>query len=106
MDSIPSPHDTFFRESFTRREVACDFLRCRLPPELLAELDLTTLEISKDSYVSSDLRTAYSDLVKPLPEPIKPFVPSFGCQLVDVWRLHQRIAVAPQRGAQIVDGNE
>jgi predicted transposase/invertase (TIGR01784 family) len=63
MDSIRSPHDTFFRESFTRREVACDFLRCRLPPELLAELDLTTLEISKDSYVSSDLRTAYSDLV-------------------------------------------
>ena len=63
MDTITSPHDTFFRESFTRREVARDFLRCQLPAELLAELDLTTLEISKDSYVASDLRTAYSDLV-------------------------------------------
>jgi hypothetical protein len=63
MDNIPSPHDTFFRESFTRREVACDFLRCQLPAAVLVGLDLTTLEISKDSYVSSDLRSTYSDLV-------------------------------------------
>jgi predicted transposase/invertase (TIGR01784 family) len=63
MDRIASPHDTFFRESFTRSEVARDFLRCQLPAALLAELDLTTLTIGKDSYVASDLRTAYSDLV-------------------------------------------
>jgi predicted transposase/invertase (TIGR01784 family) len=63
MDNIASPHDTFFRESFTRSEVARDFLRCQLPAALLAELDLTTLTIGKDSYVASDLRTAYSDLV-------------------------------------------
>jgi hypothetical protein len=63
MDSIASPHDTFFRESFTRQEVARDFLRCQLPAALLAQLDLTTLTISKDTYVASDLRTAYSDLV-------------------------------------------
>ncbi|WP_295883688.1 Rpn family recombination-promoting nuclease/putative transposase [uncultured Thiohalocapsa sp.] len=63
MDSIASPHDTFFRESFTRPEVARDFLRCQLLAALLAQLDLTTLMISKDTYVASDLRTAYSDLV-------------------------------------------
>lgn len=63
MDRIASPHDTFFRESFTRSEVARDFLRCQLPAALLAELDLTTLTIGEDSYVASDLRTAYSDLV-------------------------------------------
>jgi hypothetical protein len=63
MDEIASPHDTFFRESFSRREVALDFLRWHLPAELLAEIDLDTLDIGKDSYVSSDLRTAYSDLV-------------------------------------------
>ena len=160
MDNIPSPHDTFFRESFSRREVACDFLRCQLPAAVLVGLDLTTLEISKDSYVSSDLRSTYSDLVyrvgyggealtvyllfehkswaehwtalqlmryiaaegdqyrkqhpkarhlppvyplviyhgdrpwtaptgfqglvKPLPDPMKPYVPSFGYQLVDL----------------------
>ena len=63
MDDIASPHDTFFRESFSRREIATDLLRWHLPADLLAEIDLDTLEISKDSYVSSDLRSAYSDLV-------------------------------------------
>jgi hypothetical protein len=63
MDEIASPHDTFFRESFSRREIATDFLRWHLPADLLAEIDLDTLEIGKDSYVSSDLRSAYSDLV-------------------------------------------
>jgi len=63
MDEIASPHDTFFRESFSRREIALDLLRWHLPAELLAEIDLDTLEISKDTYVSSDLRSAYSDLV-------------------------------------------
>jgi predicted transposase/invertase (TIGR01784 family) len=63
MDEIASPHDTFFRESFSRREIALDFLRRYLPAELLAEIDLDTLDIGKDSYVASDLRTAYSDLV-------------------------------------------
>ena len=63
MDEIATPHDTFFRESFSRREIALDFLRHHLPAELLAEIDLVTLEISKDTYVSADLRSAYSDLV-------------------------------------------
>jgi predicted transposase/invertase (TIGR01784 family) len=63
MDQISSPHDTYFRESFGRREVARDFLCCRLPPGLLADIDLDSLEIAKDTYVSRELRKAYSDLV-------------------------------------------
>jgi predicted transposase YdaD len=63
MDSIPTPHDCFFREGFGRREVAEDFLRHNLPEALLAELDLTTLSIAKDTYVSPELRQVYSDLV-------------------------------------------
>jgi len=59
LDTVAPPHDTFFRDSFTRREVAHDFLRCQLPADLLAELDLTTLEIGKDTYVSSDLRPPF-----------------------------------------------
>jgi len=46
MDEIATPHDTFFRESFGRREIAGDFLRHHLPAELLAAIDLGTLEIS------------------------------------------------------------
>ncbi len=63
MDAIASPHDAFFRESFSRREIAIDFLRGQLPPALLAEIDLASLTLSKDTYVASDLRSACSDLV-------------------------------------------
>ncbi|WP_295443534.1 Rpn family recombination-promoting nuclease/putative transposase [uncultured Thiodictyon sp.] len=63
MDEIATPHDAYFRESFGRREIAADFLRQQLPAELLADVDLGTLEIFKDTYVSTDLRSAYSDLV-------------------------------------------
>ena len=63
MDPIASPHDAFFRESFGRREIAQDFLRHQLPAGLLAALDLETLEVSKDTYVGADLRSAYAGLV-------------------------------------------
>jgi len=63
MDKIATPHDAFFRESFGRREIAQDFLRHHLPAELLQTIDLDTLEIAKDTYVSKDLRSTYSDLV-------------------------------------------
>ena len=63
MDEINNPHDIYFRESFTRREIAQDFLRWHLPAELLEFVDLDSLEISKDSYVSKELRASYSDLV-------------------------------------------
>jgi predicted transposase/invertase (TIGR01784 family) len=63
MEPIPTPHDCFFRENFGRLAIAQDFLRCELPAALLAEIDLTTLTIAKDTYVSPDLRQVYSDLV-------------------------------------------
>ncbi|NCC41219.1 MAG: Rpn family recombination-promoting nuclease/putative transposase [Gammaproteobacteria bacterium] len=63
MDEIANPHDAFFRESFGRREIAQDFLRQHLPESLRAAVDLTSLEIAKDTYVATDLRSSYSDLV-------------------------------------------
>ena len=63
MNSLVTPHDRFFRESFARREIAQDFMRHHLTAEFLAEIDLDSLAIAKDSYVSKELRKAYSDLV-------------------------------------------
>lgn len=63
MDPTPTPHDCFFRESFGRPAIARDFLRGQLPAALLAEIDLATLTIAKDTYVSPELRPVYSDLV-------------------------------------------
>ena len=56
MDEINHPHDVDFRESFTCREIAQDFLRWHLPAELRAFVDLDSLEMSKDSDVSKELR--------------------------------------------------
>jgi predicted transposase YdaD len=79
MDEINNPHDVYFRESFTRREIAQDFLRQHLPAELLEVVDLESLEISKDSDVSKELRASYSDLVYRLrwraPDQADPTVP-------------------------------
>ena len=63
MDPIPTPHDSFFREGFGRTEIAQDFLRHHLPAALLDEIDLATLTVAKDTYVSQELRRSYSDLV-------------------------------------------
>jgi len=63
MDEIANPHGTYFRESFGRREVARNFPRVQLPADLLAGIEFDSLEIAKDTYVSSDLRPAFSDLV-------------------------------------------
>ncbi|WP_200252089.1 Rpn family recombination-promoting nuclease/putative transposase [Lamprobacter modestohalophilus] len=79
IDEINNPHDVYFRESFTRREIAQDFLRQQLPAELLEVVELDSLEISKDSYVSRELRASYSDLVYRLkwrvPDQADPTVP-------------------------------
>jgi predicted transposase YdaD len=40
--SLTNPHDRFFKELFSRREVAQDFMSHYLPPELVALLDLST----------------------------------------------------------------
>lgn len=61
--SISDPHDSFFRETFSRREVAEDFLQNYLPPAIAAGIDWTSLEIAKDSFVEKALRKHFSDLV-------------------------------------------
>ncbi len=62
-DIIPSPHDSFFKEMFTKKEVARDHLLNFLPVEVLSNLDLDTLEITKDSFVDPELKEHFSDLL-------------------------------------------
>lgn len=44
--AIPNPHDRFFREAFTRNEVARGFSREYLPPTLVRRLNLDTRAIA------------------------------------------------------------
>jgi predicted transposase/invertase (TIGR01784 family) len=60
---IQSLHDGFTRELFSRLDIATDFLRHYLPPEIVDGLDLSTVEKRKDTFVDEELRRHFSDLV-------------------------------------------
>lgn len=61
------PHDRFFRETFSRREVAEGFLRSYLPPGLAEGIDWPGLIIAKDSFIEKALRSHFSDLLYSAP---------------------------------------
>jgi len=63
MDTITNPHDKLFRETWSDREVAADFLKNYLPEDILPLTDLNSLEICKDSFVEDDLKEYHSDLL-------------------------------------------
>ncbi len=62
-DYLTNPHDKFFKDLFTRQEAAQDFLQHYLPAEVAKLLDLSTLEIGKDSFIDPDLQEHFSDLL-------------------------------------------
>jgi len=57
----PSPEDAYFRAVFSYVEVAVQLIRFQMPPELLEQLDLDTLELAPDSFVDAKLRKSLSD---------------------------------------------
>jgi predicted transposase/invertase (TIGR01784 family) len=58
-----SPHDKFFKEMFSKKDVAESFLKNYLPEELLGLVDTESLEISKNSFVDSNLKEYFSDII-------------------------------------------
>lgn len=63
MEKITNPHDRLFRETWSDRDVAIDFLNHYLPESVSNTIDLTSLEICKDSFIENDLREFFSDLL-------------------------------------------
>jgi predicted transposase YdaD len=57
------PHDSLVKAALSRQENAVGALRAVLPPALLAQLDLSTLRLSQDSFVDEHLGKLFSDLV-------------------------------------------
>lgn len=57
------PHDHFFKAMFGHTEVAADFLRHYLMPEVAALLEPNSLRIRKDSFVDPALTEHRSDLL-------------------------------------------
>jgi predicted transposase YdaD len=60
---LANPHDRFFKEVFSRPEMAADFLANYLPSDLAGVLDLTRPELVKGSFVDVELRHHFSDLL-------------------------------------------
>ena len=63
MADLTNPHDAFFKELFSRREVARDFIAHHLPPEVVELLDLETLEQHAGTFVDEALQESYSDIL-------------------------------------------
>jgi predicted transposase/invertase (TIGR01784 family) len=61
--SNPNPHDLFFKRSFSRPEVVRGFIERFVPADVVACLDLDTLEIQSGSFVDPELNATFSDLV-------------------------------------------
>ena len=60
---LSNPHDKFFKESFSRKEVARSFIREYLPRGICTQLDLKTLTIRKDSYIDKEMFEHFSDIL-------------------------------------------
>jgi predicted transposase/invertase (TIGR01784 family) len=60
---LPQPHDSFFKETFGRPEVAADFLQNYLPASVVALLQLDRLELQRETFIDPDLQEHFSDLL-------------------------------------------
>jgi len=60
---VTNPHDKFFKEVFSQRKMAVDFLANHLPSDILQALNIETMAIRKDSFIDEELRESFSDLL-------------------------------------------
>jgi predicted transposase/invertase (TIGR01784 family) len=61
--TIPSLHDSVFKQFLTHPDTPRDFLELHLPQTLLQSCDLNTLKLESGSFIESDLRAYYSDVL-------------------------------------------
>jgi len=62
-NDITNPHDKLFRDTWSVLENARSLLHNYLPDQVLACVDLASLEISKDSFIEKELADYYSDML-------------------------------------------
>lgn len=63
MSELTNPHDRFFKETFTRIELAQDFFAHYLPQPVAATMNLNTLVLQSGSFVDPDLQQQFADLL-------------------------------------------
>ena len=60
MSDLTNPHDKFFKETFGRVEVARDFLRNYLPAPVLTQLNLSQIQLEKETFIDLYFRLSHS----------------------------------------------
>ena len=60
---IQTPHDSFFKETIGKVEVAEDFLNNYLPEGIRNIVDTKTLEPQKDSFIDKELNETFADML-------------------------------------------
>lgn len=63
MSDIQNPHDRLFKEVLTRVDAAQDVARHYLPPAIVQQLNLETMELVKDSWVDPELQEYFADVL-------------------------------------------
>ena len=64
MDNIiPNPHDKFFKESFSRLDVAKSFIEETFPREIRDKINFNSLQLSNASFIDEILKEHFADLV-------------------------------------------
>jgi len=55
--------DKYFKEAIENPELAASLMKIILPKEIKEIIDLENLKLEKDSFISGELKEAYSDLL-------------------------------------------
>ncbi len=63
MEEIVNPHDKFFKQVMTDKEVVKDFPTNYLPKEIRKIIDPDKIQIAKDSFVEPDMQETFSDIL-------------------------------------------
>ncbi len=61
--AVNTPHNNFFINYFSNTDNLKELIKFLLPEELRKKLDFNSLDIIKDSFVNTDLKEYYSDLI-------------------------------------------
>jgi predicted transposase/invertase (TIGR01784 family) len=61
--NIPNVHDKFFKETFSRLEVAQSFIEELFPDEIKERLNLSNLKRVSESFVDGELEEYFSDII-------------------------------------------
>ena len=60
--AIHQAHDRYFRGAMDDKEVAFSFIRAHLPTNLVEQIDPSSLQLIKESFIEHDLREFITDV--------------------------------------------